>query len=91
VSAASAARHRHHARFPRPGLLARFLYSIPPNTVEVRKIRNEPFSSFDFAGLKDVDGPGELPGAPGAAAELLQDLPGLELGVCASSGARSWA
>jgi hypothetical protein len=32
-------------------------------------------------GLKDVDGFGELPGAPGAAAEFAQDVPGLELGA----------
>jgi hypothetical protein len=38
----------------------------------------ERFSSGDFAGLKDVDGFGELPGAPGAAAQLAQDVPGLE-------------
>src|SRR5262249_26044273 len=38
-------------------------------------------SSGDFAGLKDVDGFSELPGAPGAAAELAQDVPGLELGI----------
>jgi len=36
---------------------------------------NERFSSSDFAGLKDVDGLGELSGAPGAAAELAQDAP----------------
>jgi len=33
-----------------------------------------------------VDGLGELPGAPGAAAELAEDLPGLELGVRALAG-----
>ena len=33
------------------------------------------------AGLKDVDGLGQLPGAPGAAAELAHDAPGLELGI----------
>ena len=37
--------------------------------------------SSDLAGLKDMDGLGELPGAPGAAAGLAQDVPGLELGV----------
>jgi len=42
---------------------------------------NEPFSSSDFAGLEDVDGLGELPGAPWAAAEFAQDAPGLELGI----------
>ena len=42
---------------------------------------SEPFSSCDLAGLKDVDGLGELPGFPGAAAEFAQDAPGLELGV----------
>jgi hypothetical protein len=31
--------------------------------------------------LKDVDGFGELSGAPAAAAELAQDAPGLELGI----------
>ncbi len=41
----------------------------------------ERFSSGGLAGLKDVDGLGELPGAPGAAAEFAQDPPGLELGV----------
>ena len=46
----------------------------------------EPFSSFDLAGLKDVDGFGELPGFPGAASEFAQDVPGLELGVGAFGG-----
>ncbi len=35
----------------------------------------------DLAGLKDVDGLGELPGLPRAAAEFTQDAPGFELGV----------
>jgi len=43
-------------------------------------------SSPGFAGLKDVDGLGELPGTPGAAAELAQDAPGLELGISAFTG-----
>jgi hypothetical protein len=43
-------------------------------------------SSCDFAGLKNVDGFGELPGAPRAAAEFAQDAPGLELGVGAFTG-----
>ena len=42
---------------------------------------SEPFSSGDLVGLKDVDGFGELPGPPRAAAELAQDAPGLELRV----------
>ena len=43
---------------------------------------NEPFSScFGFADLQNVDCLGELTGAPGAAAELIEDLLGLELGV----------
>ena len=46
----------------------------------------EPFSSLDLAGLKDVDGLGQLPGLPGAAAEFTQDAPGLELGVGAFPG-----
>jgi hypothetical protein len=41
----------------------------------------ERFSSFDLAGLKDVDGLGELPGAPRAAAQFAQDVPGLALGI----------
>ena len=43
-------------------------------------------SSSDFAGLQDVDGPGQLTGAPGAAAELAQDAPGFELGIGALAG-----
>ena len=39
---------------------------------------NERFSSSDLVGLKDVDGFSELPGSPGAAAQLAQDVPGLE-------------
>src|SRR5690349_13221931 len=45
----------------------------------------EPFSSCCLAGLDDVDGLGELPGAV-AAAELAQDAPGPELGVGALAG-----
>ena len=33
-----------------------------------------------------MDGLGELPGAPGTAAELAEDAPGLELGVRALAG-----
>src|SRR5436190_18970366 len=47
---------------------------------------SEPFSSCGFAGLQDVDGFGEVARAPGAAAELAQDVPGLELGVRALAG-----
>ncbi len=47
---------------------------------------NEPFSSCDLAGLKDVDSLGQLPGAPGAAAEFAQDVPGFQLGVGALAG-----
>jgi hypothetical protein len=43
-------------------------------------------SASGLADLKDVDGLGELPGAPGAAAELAEDSPGLELGVRALAG-----
>jgi hypothetical protein len=39
------------------------------------------FSSFVLADLEDVDGHGELPGLPRAAAEFPQDAPGLELGA----------
>ena len=44
-------------------------------------------SSSDLAGLKDVDGFGQLPGLPGAAAEFAQDAPGLEL--CVGAFARA--
>jgi hypothetical protein len=52
----------------------------------------EPFSSWlclvmRLAELQYVNGLGEFPGAPGAAAELAEDLPGLELGVCPLAGA----
>jgi hypothetical protein len=41
--------------------------------------------------LQGVDGLGELPGAPGTAAELAEDPPVLELGVRALAGERSCA
>jgi hypothetical protein len=47
---------------------------------------NEPFSSCDLAGLKDVDGFGQLPGLPWAAAEFAQNAPGFQLGVGAFAG-----
>ena len=53
----------------------------PPLPPEKAFWCTERFSSGGLAGLKDVDGLGELPGAPGAAAEFAQDPPGLELGV----------
>jgi hypothetical protein len=53
-----------------------------------RSRQNERFSSFDLAGLKDVDGLGELPGPPRAAAELAQDVPGFELDVATPSTPR---
>src|SRR5512135_1093684 len=49
--------------------------------IRLRLHTTEPFSSSDFPGLKNVDRLGQLTGAPGAAAELAQDAPGLELGV----------
>ena len=42
-------------------------------------LSNERFSSGGLAGLKDMDGFGELTGAAGAAGELAQDPPALEL------------
>jgi hypothetical protein len=52
---------------------------------------SESFSSWlCFAELQYVDGLGELTGAPGAAAEFGEGLPGLELGVRLSPGARSF-
>ena len=48
---------------------------------------NEPFSScICLADLQNVDGLGELPGAPRAASQLAEDPPGLELGVRPFSG-----
>ena len=52
---------------------------------------SEPFSTSDLAGLKYVDGLGELPGAPAAAAEFAQDALGPQLGVGHARRARSWA
>jgi len=53
----------------------------------VRFDSTEPFpSSLCGVNLQGVDGLGELSGAPGAAAELTQDSPGLELGVRALTG-----
>src|ERR1700721_2344248 len=47
----------------------------------------EPFSSWLCrVDLQRVDGLGELPGAPGTAAELAEDSPVLELGVCSFAG-----
>ena len=49
---------------------------------------NEPFSSWlCLADLQYVDGLGELAGAPGTAAELAEDAPGLELGVRSAKAA----
>jgi hypothetical protein len=49
-------------------------------------LRYERFSSSDLAGLENVDGLGQLPGPPRAAAEFAQDAPGFELGVGALAG-----
>jgi hypothetical protein len=62
--------------------------------VSTSVVSTEPFSSCCLAGLDDVDGFGELPGAV-AAAELAQDAPGPGLGVGASrdrvpSRGRGW-
>jgi hypothetical protein len=52
-----------------------------------REQYTEPFPScLCLADLQYVDGLGEFPGTPGAAAELTQDPPGLELGVRALTG-----
>jgi Transposase DDE domain len=70
--------------------------AFPPGRLEharvmaVREILervSEPFpSGLCLAELQYVDGFGELPGAPGAAAELAEDAPGLELGVRTLAG-----
>src|SRR5215831_3842882 len=47
----------------------------------------EPFPTWlCLAELQYVDGLGEFPRAPGAAAELFEDVPGLELCVCPLAG-----
>src|SRR4029077_12547218 len=51
---------------------------MPVDLTNLAQLR---FSSSDFAGLEDVNRFGEPPGAPGTAAELPQDAPGLELGI----------
>ena len=43
-------------------------------------------SSLRRVNLQSVDGLGELSGAPGAAAELAENAPGLQLGVRALGG-----
>ena len=52
---------------------------------------SERFSSSDLAGLKYMDGFGELPGLPGAAEEFAQDAPGLSWALARSPGPGSWA
>ncbi len=55
--------------------------------LKIAECMTERFSSgVCLADLQYVDGLGELPGAPGAAAELAEDPPGLELGVRAFAG-----
>ena len=65
--------------------LAKPVSAIRPNRFSER------FSSSDLAGLKYVDGFGELPGLPGAAAEFAQDAPGLSWALARSPGPGSWA
>jgi hypothetical protein len=48
-------------------------------------------SSCDLAGLRDVDGLGELPGAPRAAAQPAQMCEVLSWALARSPGLRSWA
>ena len=51
------------------------------------RLCSEPFSScICLADLQNVDGLGELAGAPRAASQLAEDPPGLELGVRALAG-----
>src|SRR6185437_12669 len=92
-------RGRYAWRFRRKGECSR-LRRPPLRTDELVRLTwphavavdTERFSSLDLAGLKDVDGFGQLPGAPWAAAEFAQDTPVFELGVGARSpGDRSWA
>ena len=63
-----------------PGTNYPVVGSVPDGTTE-------PFPScLCLADLQYVDCLGELPGTPGAAAELAQDPPGLQLGVRALAG-----
>ena len=56
--------------------------SVGPGTVFTAEVtRVKTVAQVDFAGLKGVDGLGQLAGAPGAAAELTHNAPGLELSV----------
>ena len=59
-----------------------------PSTDTYRTVgMTEPFPSWlCLANLQYVDGLGKLAGAPGAAAELTEDSPGLELGISALAG-----
>ena len=57
-----------------------------PVLTAVHKSTSERFSSSDLAGLKYVDGFGELPGLRGQQGSL-RDAPGFELGVGAFAGA----
>ena len=60
----------------RSGVLGERDFSLTQNAC------TEPFPSWlCVVDLQDVDGLGELAGAPWAAAELAEDSPGLELGV----------
>src|SRR5690348_7727827 len=73
----------------RPRLAVRLAPSRRLAWCSIRTARrvNEAFSScLCLAGLQYVDGLGELPGAPGAAAELPENLPCLELRVRAFAG-----
>jgi hypothetical protein len=60
----------------------------PYNRRQTReRLTTEPFPSWlCLADLQYVNGLGELSGAPGAAAELAEDVPGFELGVRALAG-----
>ena len=74
---------------PAPVGLKEAVSAIPRNEhrFNVGTDLTEPFPSWlCLADLQYVDGLGEPPGFPGAAAELAEDLPGLELGVRSFAG-----
>ena len=57
-----------------------------PVRTNVSQVGTEPFHPAISRARENVDRLGQLPGAPGAAAELAQDAPGLELGAGAFAG-----
>src|SRR6266567_3964517 len=80
-----------HGQVTKPARLLANYQDVVDTRAHVRRrmadCLTEPFSSsVCLAYLQYVDGLGELAGAPGAAAELAENAPGLELGVRTLAG-----